>query len=115
MNIEAKHLEAKVFNLKGWIELTTPAILVDVFQSELEQAEFTILNFTSNEFPHNGFTAVWVLAESHLALHSFAESGWTYVELTSCNQTKSERFKASLLASTYKLRLDRLDIEESKL
>lgn len=115
MNIEAKHLEAKVFNLKGWIELTAPTVLVDVFQSELEQADFTILNFTSNSFPHNGFTAVWVLAESHLALHSFAESGWTYIELTSCNKTKSECFKASILGSKYTIILDQSDLEESKI
>lgn len=115
MNIEAKHLEAKVFNLKGWIELTTPSILVEFFQSELEQTDFTILNFVSNEFPYNGFTAVWVLAESHLALHSFAESGWTYVELTSCNSVKSERFRESILASTYNIKLDQSDIEESKI
>lgn len=114
MNIEAKYPKAQVFNLKGWIELIEPTILIEVFQSELEQAGFTILNFTSNEFPNNGFTAVWVLAESHLALHSFAESGWTYLELTSCNKTKSERFKKRILASKYRLKLDDKDLGESK-
>lgn len=113
MNIAAKHLEAKVFHLKGWIELIDPALLVDFFQCELEQAEFTILNFVSNEFPYNGFTAVWVLAESHLALHTFTESGWTYMELTSCNQYKAERFKESIVASDYRLQLDEEKLGES--
>lgn len=113
MNMEAKHIEAKVFHLKGWVELIDPTLLVDFFQSELERAEFTILNFISNEFPYNGFTAVWVLAESHLALHSFAESGWTYMELTSCNQSKSERFKDSIVTSKYRFRLDEEKLGES--
>lgn len=113
--IKSKHLDAKVFNLKGWIEMIDAKNLVDFFQNELEKAEFNILNFTSNEFPNNGFTAVWVLAESHLALHSFVESGWTYFELTSCNQFKSECFKENIITSRYNIKLDYTDLEESKI
>lgn len=115
MNIKAKQLEARIFNLKGWIELIAPQELVIFFQDKLEEAEFTILNYTSNEFPHNGFTAVWVLAESHLALHSFADSGWTYFELTSCNKLKSKHFKKGVLSSSFSIKLDLNYIEESSL
>ena len=115
MKIEAKHLVAKVYCLKGWIELISPQDMVEFFQNELEKANFNILNYTSNEFPNNGFTAVWVLAESHLALHSFAESGWTYFELTSCNPHKSETFKKQITESHFNIKLDQKDIEESKI
>jgi S-adenosylmethionine decarboxylase len=115
MKIEPKNLEAKVYTLKGWIEIVDPEILVDFFQTHLEKAKFNILNYTSNTFPNNGFTAVWVLAESHLALHSFAESGWTYLELTSCNLSKSKVFKKLLLNSYHNIKLDKKDFEESKI
>ena len=114
MNIEAKNLEAIVYTLKGWIKIVDPEVLADFFQIHLEKANFNILNYTSNKFPNNGFTAVWVLAESHLALHSFAESGWTYLELTSCNKHKSVAFKESLLISQFDLKLDKKNIQESK-
>lgn len=113
--IEPKQLEAKVFNLKAWIEEIEAKKLVDFFQNELEKAEFKILNFVSNDFPNKGFTAVWVLAESHLALHSFAESGWTYFELTSCNLSKAECLKRNILASKANIKFGHSGIEESKL
>ena len=111
--IIAKKLDAKVFSLKGWINLIEHDALVECFQKELEQVDFNILNFTQQTFPENGFTAIWLLAESHLAIHSFADSGWTFFELTSCNQSKSEWFKQNILKTDYNIKLDRESIEKS--
>lgn len=111
--IIAKQLDAKVYSLKGWINLIEHNALVECFQKQLEQADFNILNFTQQTFPESGFTAIWLLAESHLAIHSFAFSGWTFFELTSCNQSKSKLFKHNILKTNYNLTLDRQSLEES--
>ena len=111
----AKKLEARVFSLKGWINNTQPDSLVAFFQSELDTASFHILNFTEHSFPENGFTAVWLLAESHLAIHSFTDSGWSFFELTSCNKSKSEIFKTNILQAKFSIKLDRNTIEESRI
>lgn len=47
-------------------------------------------------FPNGGYTALWLLAESHLAVHTFPESKATYLELSGCNESKTEAFKAAL-------------------
>ena len=112
--ITPKQLEAKVFCLKGWVALTQKKSLFSFFQKQLEIADFTILNFTDQNFPNGGYTAMWLLAESHLAIHSFAESGWTYLELTSCNQPKSEIFKTNILKSKFKINLDKKHLEISE-
>jgi S-adenosylmethionine decarboxylase len=112
--IIAKKLDAKVFSLKGWINLIDHHELIKFFNNELEIADFTILNLTQHTFPYNGFTAVWLLAESHLAIHTFTDSGWTFLELTSCNKSKSEVFKMNILKSSYHIKLDRDTIEESE-
>lgn len=114
MDIETKHLAAKVFTLKGWINQVSNKILTQFFEAELKKANFNILNFTSNQFPNGGFTAIWILAESHLALHSFVESGWTYFELTSCNKSKSKIFVDSISKTDFKIKFDKNVIEESK-
>ncbi|MCW3787518.1 S-adenosylmethionine decarboxylase [Plebeiibacterium sediminum] len=92
-NIQHKQLPPIVYNLKGWIELVDEIKLKDIFDALLNQSDFKILNYTSHQFPVNGFTAFWLLAESHLALHTFTENGYTYIELSSCNQGKAKNFK----------------------
>ena len=46
---------------------------------------FKILGFVEHSFEPIGYTGLWLLAESHLAVHTFPERGVTYVELSSCN------------------------------
>lgn len=48
-------------------------------------AGFTILNFVEHHFQPQGYTALWLLAESHCALHTFPEEERSYIELSSCN------------------------------
>ncbi len=91
--IQHKKLPPIVYNLKGWIELVDEIKLKEIFNRLLNNADFNILNYSSHQFPVNGFTAFWLLAESHLALHTFTENGSTYIELSSCNLEKAKIFK----------------------
>ncbi|MDZ4285548.1 MAG: S-adenosylmethionine decarboxylase [Candidatus Sungbacteria bacterium] len=43
-----------------------------------------------------------MIGESHLAIHTFHEHGKIYVQLSSCNERKSERFK-EIMAVRYPL------------
>ena len=95
MSIELQHkqLPPQIFNLKGWIRLVDEMDLKNIFSNILSKSGFTVLSESSHQFPVNGFTAFWLLAESHLALHTFTESGWCYIELSSCNAQKADVFK----------------------
>ena len=92
-DIQHKYLSPQIFNLKGWINLVDEEHLKEIFDKVLTQSGLTSLKYTSHQFPVNGFTALWLLAESHLALHTFTESGWCYIELSSCNKEKTEAFR----------------------
>ncbi len=113
--LEHVKLEPKVFSLKGWILLVEPKRLFDFFQNELQTAGFTILDVSECHFPQNGYTATWILAESHLAIHTFTESGWTYLELTSCNGHKAEEFKKSIMSSSFQIKLDSERLQKSSI
>ncbi len=47
---------------------------------------FTILNSIQHVFQPQGYTAIWLLAESHLAIHTFPEHNATFIELCSCSE-----------------------------
>nr|WP_321407593.1 S-adenosylmethionine decarboxylase [uncultured Carboxylicivirga sp.] len=90
--INAVELPPKIYNIKGWINQTNPIELKKSFDHTLIKSGFNVLNYTDQEFPLNGFTAFWLLAESHLAVHTFSKSGWSYIELSSCNKEKAVNF-----------------------
>jgi S-adenosylmethionine decarboxylase len=78
-------LKAKIDNYSTWIPRSDQDSLKGEIESLIKNSGFTILNFMEHRFEPQGFTAVWLLAESHCALHTFPEENKSYVELSSCN------------------------------
>ena len=50
------------------------------------KCEFSILGKSSVHFPGGGITLVFVIAESHVAYHSFAEENNFRLEISSCGK-----------------------------
>ena len=59
-----------------------------------------------HSFQPQGYTAIWLLAESHFAIHTFPEENKTYIELSSCNRTMYHAFLKEL--ALYKASLHQL-------
>jgi len=93
-NVDYKQIKAEIFSQKWWINNTDPDFCKTTFDILLKDSGFTVLNFMEHHFNIQGYTCMWLLAESHLAIHTFPEEGKCYVELSSCNQEKMEIFKA---------------------
>ena len=91
-------MRARMWNFKFWTHETNPICLMKTYGKILKDSGFTILQVAVQKFEPQGFTGVWILAESHLAVHTFPEEGKTYVELSSCNK---ELFKSFKLAISY--------------
>lgn len=81
-------MKAEIYNHSQWIPGSDPEILMYYFWSTLKLANFTILEFIDHRFKPEGYTAIWLLAESHFALHTFPEHNKTYIELSSCSEEK---------------------------
>lgn len=90
------NVSAEIHHFERWINETNPVVLRETFKELLEQAGFTIVNFTEHHFPVRGYTCVWLLAESHLAIHTFPADGKSFVQLSSCNKSKREAFEEML-------------------
>ncbi len=93
MTTEYKKIQARIFNHQQWIEITSPKTLKEKYNYFLQKSGFTILKFNEHHFEQQGYTCFWLLAESHLAIHTFPENNTTYIELSSCNKEKMELFK----------------------
>lgn len=72
----------------------------------LVESGHSVLNFVEHRFSPEGYTSLWLLAESHLALHTFPNHELSYIELTSCNKAKAMLFVASLKASSLSILSD---------
>lgn len=83
---------AKMNNFSCWVTETDPATLIDRYEILLNASGFTIVNSCAKWFLPQGFTMLFLLAESHLAIHTFPERGKTYIELTSCVQVPFDNF-----------------------
>jgi S-adenosylmethionine decarboxylase len=88
-----------IYNFRCWIDLTDAEKLRDIFRLFLEKAGYGIVNFTEHHFQPQGYTCIWLLSESHLALHTFPEEERTYVELSGCSKEMNRVFVEDVKAS----------------
>ena len=79
-------MQAKIWNFSGWISECDPVKLREHYNELLKEAGFTILNTLEHFFNPFGYTALFLLCESHFAIHTFPEAGRAYIELSSCNE-----------------------------
>ena len=77
-------MKAQIFNNSWWIHDTDPERLKTNLNAFLAGAEFGIEGEIEHHFQPQGYTCLWLLTESHLAVHTFPEEGKSYVELSSC-------------------------------
>ncbi len=80
---------AEIYHVEQWLPITNPTALKATLGGFLRQSGFTIVNFTEHYFPVRGYTCVWLLAESHFAVHTFPSDQKTFVQLSSCNKSKA--------------------------
>lgn len=85
-----------MYNYSIWIEETNPTILFNFFMQKLKEAGFGVENVVEKHFNPKGYTSLFLLSESHLAIHTFPEQKQTYIELSSCVKTPFDNFVKSI-------------------
>ncbi len=77
-------MKAQIYNYSVWLEETNAEALKSSLTAALDAAGFVVLDISEHHFKPYGYTALWLLSESHLAIHTFPEHNTTYLELSSC-------------------------------
>lgn len=78
-------MQVKIWNDSEWIPGTKPETIKTFFTDLLKRCGFNVLNISEHRFQPDGYTGLWLLSESHFAVHTFPEIDKTYIELSSCN------------------------------
>ena len=73
-------------------------------------ANATVLNLISNKFEPHGVTAIALLAESHISIHTWPESNYSAVDIFTCGKNMmpelaSQYLIESLMAKEHSLRV----------
>ncbi len=85
-------MQAQMFNYQNWVEETNPFVLREKYNQQLKDSGFSVLSFMEYHFEPFGYTAIWLLSESHFAIHTFPEESKSYVELSSCIEKQYREF-----------------------
>lgn len=85
-------MQAQMFNYQSWVEETNPFVLREKYNQQLKDSGFGVLSFMEYHFEPFGYTAIWLLSESHFAIHTFPEENKSYVELSSCIEKQYREF-----------------------
>ena len=106
-------LEAQIHNVRFWVCQIDPEQLKNWANALLNDTHFKVLKFSEHYFPKQGYTAFWLLSESHLAIHTFPQNGWTYFELSGCNKDRTMHFKQLAAQSNQIIKWEKKDITTS--
>tara|TARA_Y100001978_G_C23457057_1_gene320514 strand:+ start:79 stop:525 length:447 start_codon:yes stop_codon:yes gene_type:complete len=67
-------------------KLNDELFLRDKLNSAAKLAQATVLNLVSNKFEPYGVTAIALLAESHLSIHTWPESQYSAIDIFTCGK-----------------------------
>lgn len=85
-------MKAQMHNYSTWVTETDPVRIYQRCLEVLKESGFKVLQVVEHRFEPQGYTALYLLAESHLAIHTFPEHNQTYIELTSCVKEYYDNF-----------------------
>jgi len=104
---QSKHFLLELYKC-NYEKLNDESFLRCTLNRAAKLANATVLNLISNKFEPQGVTAIALLAESHISIHTWPESNYSAVDIFTCGQNMLPE-----LASKYLI--DALNAEEHSL
>ena len=90
-------MKAIMYNYNKWIKYEKEEIIVPKLEEIIKRSGFTIIKKVEHYFEKQGYTGLWLLAESHFAIHTFPEEDKIYIEISSCVKEYFDRFVEKVL------------------
>ena len=106
---QSKHLLLELYRC-DCEKLNDESFLRCTLNKAAKLANATVLNLISNKFEPQGVTAIALLAESHISIHTWPESNYSAVDIFTCGQNMmpelaSRHLIESLMAKEHFLRV----------
>ena len=106
---QSKHLMLELYKC-DCEKLNDESFLRCTLNRAAKLANEKVLNLISNKFEPQGVTAIALLAESHISIHTWPESNYSAVDIFTCGQNMmpelaSQYLIESLMAKEHSLRV----------
>ena len=98
---QSKHLLLELYGC-DYEKLNDESFLRCSLNRAAKFAKATVLNLISNKFEPQGVTAIALLAESHISIHSWPESNYSAVDIFTCGQNMQPELASQYLIETLK-------------
>ena len=91
MRLLGKHLTIDMYGCR-FENLNDLEFIKTAMTTAIAEANMTLLDFTSYQFEPQGLTAIALLAESHMSMHTYPELGYAAVDIFTCgDHSRPER------------------------
>ena len=96
---KSKHFLLEVYRC-DCEKLNDESFLRCTLNNAAKLANATVLNLISNKFEPQGVTAIALLAESHLSIHTWPEAYYSAVDIFTCGQNMKPDISCKYLIET---------------
>ena len=83
-NSSGKHMICDIKNIKNSVLLNSPNEISKMLDYICNLYKYTILQKTQHIFEPQGFTALYLLSESHISIHTFPENNYAAIDIYTC-------------------------------
>lgn len=101
MKLIGKHLTVDMYGCSFEI-LDNLSFVKDAMLTAVDQANMTLLDFTYHKFQPQGLTALALLAESHMSIHTYPELGYAAVDVFTCGEQSRPDKAVAILRHLFK-------------
>ena len=98
---QSKHLLLELYRC-DCEKLNDESFLRCTLNRAAKLANATVLNLISNKFEPQGVTAIALLAESHISIHTWPESNYSAVDIFTCGQNMMPEVASQYLIKALK-------------
>ena len=98
---QSKHLLLELYGC-DYEKLNDESFLRCILNRAAKLAKATVLNLISNKFEPQGVTAIALLAESHISIHTWPESNYSAVDIFTCGQNMMPELASQYLIESLK-------------
>ena len=99
LNHQSKHLLLELYRC-DCEKLNDESFLRCILNRASKLANATVLNLISNKFEPQGVTAIALLAESHISIHTWPESNYSAVDIFTCGTNMLPELASQYLIET---------------
>ena len=98
---KSKHLLLELYGC-DYEKLNDESFLRCTLNRAAKLAKATVLNLISNKFEPQGVTAIALLAESHISIHTWPESNYSAIDIFTCGQNMLPELASQYLIEALK-------------